>query len=155
MSMFAALALGIAVSMSASQTVQMPVEDPTLPQGPLVAMGATHEGDFYVDAPSFARSDLPGMVSGTAVIVTRDAAPLQVARTWIDCGRRVYQLSTGRRYDAAGRQVSLTSWVRDQPILADTAADRMAAAFCPAAGPDLAGLPAVADYRAALARSGR
>jgi hypothetical protein len=148
--MFAAFVFALTLHASPQQTMQVAVADPVLPAGPLAAMGGTHEGDFYVDVSSFNRSDLPDLVRGTAVIVTAEASPLQVVRLWIDCKNRVYQISNGRRYDASGRQVAVTSWVRDQPILADTAADRIAAAFCPAGGPVLEGVTEVADYRAAL-----
>ena len=148
--MFAAIALGLTLLASPQQTMQVPVDDPVLPTGPLTAIGATREGHIYVDAASFRRSDLAGVVRGTAIIITADAAPMQVVRLWIDCQRRVYQLSNGRRYDAAGLQVAVTTWVPDQPILPDSATDRAAAAFCPSGGPNLAGLTEVADYRAAL-----
>jgi hypothetical protein len=148
--MFAAFVFALTLHAPPQQTVQVPVADPVLPAGPLAAMGATPEGDFYVDVASFNRSDVPDLIRGTAVIVTADASPLQVVRLWINCKNRVYQISNGRRYDASGRQVAATSWVRDQPILADTAADRIAAAFCPAVGPVLEGVTEVADYRAAL-----
>ena len=147
---------GLTLLASPQQTVQVAVDDPLLPEGKLVVMGAAREGEFYADAPSFERSDLPGLVRGTVVVVTADAAPMQVVRLWIDCNRREYQLSNGRRYDAAGRQVAETQWVPDQPILPGTAADRIAAAFCPTGAPLLSGLTEVADYRVALqlARAG-
>ena len=132
--------------------VQMPVDDPLLPTGPLMAVGSAEEGEFYVDLSSFARSDIPDMIDITTVIVRRDAAePLLVALTWVNCAKGVYQISTGRAYDAAGRQVRRTSFVRDKPIAEGSAPARLAAAYCSAKGPGPDAAPTVADYRAALA----
>ena len=133
-------------------TVQMPVDDPLLPTGPLMAVGSAEEGEFYVDLSSFARSDIPDTIDITTVIVRRDAAePLLVALTWVNCAKGVYQISTGRAYDAAGRQVRRTSFVRDKPIAEGSAPARLAAAYCSAKGPGPDAAPTVADYRAALA----
>ena len=146
-------ALSLAAALLGQTVVQAPVDDPLLPQGPLLAMGETREGRFYVDAASWERSDIPSLVRGTAVIVTRDGEPVQVVRLWIDCFEHEYQIGTGRRYDASGRETARTAWVRDQPILPDTAPARIEAAFCstPVA---LEGLPTVAGWRAALPATG-
>lgn len=148
--MLTALGLLIAPQQTA---VQIPVGDPVLPTGPLVAMGATGEGDIFMDAASVVRSDIPGLVDGTAVIVTTEMEPLKVMTFWINCTAHTYQVGSGRQYDRAGGQVALTSWIRDQPILPGTGAAVTEAAFCRAGGPDLTGLPVVADWRAALRQS--
>lgn len=148
------MALGLLTAQQQT-VVQQPVGDPLLPTGPLVSMGATHEGAIFVEAASVVRSDIPGLVDGTAVIVTGEAAPLRVMTFWINCDKHVYQVGSGRQYDADGRQVALTSWIRDQPILSDTGTAAAEAAFCKAGGPDLSALPVVADWRAALAATAR
>lgn len=112
-------AIILAIVMSARpQVVQVPVEPPRLPEAPLAYAGPFGPNRLYIDAASWERSDLPGLVGGTVVIVTPgDAAPpLQVMRAWIDCGRRVYQLSPGRAYDAAGVEFAPTSYLPDQPV---------------------------------------
>ncbi|HYG26703.1 MAG TPA: hypothetical protein VD906_07340 [Caulobacteraceae bacterium] len=128
-------------------SVAVPVDDPVLPTGPLLAAGAAAEGSVFVDAPSFERSDIAGMIRGTTVIVSGEEAPLRVSLTWIDCNKRLYQLSSGRRYNAAGVEVEKTDWQRDTPIEAGSAYDRIAGAFCGKA--DWSALPVVADYRSA------
>lgn len=155
--MFAAIAFAsILAARPPSVIIQVP--DPVLPAGPLLAMGATAEGDFYVDHPSFGRSDIPGMIRMTVVIVrpaaVAGAEPLWVARLWIDCNRRVYQLSEGRRYSADGRQMAYASFVPDQHIVAGSGPDQVAMAYCPvpAAKPD--GKRSVGHYSLALERSG-
>jgi hypothetical protein len=148
--MMAAGFVSALVAALAGVTVQIPVEDPRLPEGPLWAAGSGADGTYYVEPGSYEPSDLPGLVGFTSIIVTADqAAPLHVARTWIDCKRRVYQLSSGRRYDGSGRQVAPAAWVRDRPIEPDAAMIRLADAFCPTIV-DTSGLELVADYRAAL-----
>jgi hypothetical protein len=141
-----------ALIIAAGLTVQMPVPDPTLPQGLLWAAGAGPDGEYFVEAGSYEPSDIPGLVGFTTLIVTADkAAPLHVARTWIDCKRRVYQLSSGRRYDAVGNEVAAAAWVPDRAIEAGTALDRLAAAYCPTIV-DTSKLEVVGDYREALDR---
>ena len=152
----AALALAASLVAAPPTVVQVPVGDPVLPSGPLLAMGATTDGEIYVDHPSFGRSDLPGLIRMTAVIVrpgANEPAPLWVALLWVDCSRRVYQLSSGRRYDDQGRQTSLTAFVRDRPIVAGSGPDQVAAVYCPLPPQTPDSKRVVANYQAALERS--
>ena len=152
----AALVLAASLVAAPPALVQVPVDDPVLPSGPLLAMGATTDGDIYVDHPSFGRSDLPGLMRMTAVIVrpgANEPAPLWVVRLWVDCKRRVYQLSSGRRYDGQGRQTALTAFVPDRPIVAGSGPDQVAAAYCPLPPQAPDSKRAVANYQAALERS--
>ena len=153
--MLAALAAAVVALVAPQTVVQVPVGDPVLPTGPLVSTGATHEGAVFIEAASVVRSDISGLVDGTAVIVTGEAAPLRVMTFWVNCRTHVYQVGSGRQYDAEGRQTALTPWIRDQPVLPDTGAAAIEAAFCKAGGPDLSTLPVVADWRAALASIAR
>ena len=115
----------------APQVVQVPVEAPRLPDGPLAFAGPFGANRLYLDAASWERSDLPGLVGGTVVIVTPgDAAPIQVMRAWIDCGRRVYQLSPGRAYNAAGLEFAPTSFLPDQPVGTDGPVKHLADRVC-------------------------
>ena len=135
-------------------TVQMPVDDPRLPTGPLTGVGSTVEGDFYVDAASFGRSDIPDTIRIVTVVVrpaSTPEPPILVALTWINCAKQAYQLSSGRLYGADGREIKRTSFVRDKPIAEGSAPARLAVAYCSAKGPGLSAEPTVADYRAALA----
>lgn len=144
-------ALLAAAPAQAATTVQMAVDDPVLPTGPLTAVGSAAEGAFYMDVSSFGRSDIPDTIRITTVIVRQDAAePLLVALTWVNCAKGVYQLSSGRTYDAAGKQVRLTSFVRDKAYAADSGPARFAAGYCSVQGPGLDAAPVVADYHAAL-----
>lgn len=153
-SLLAALLAGAPVQASkpAPALVQMPVDDPVLPAGPLTSVGAAAEGEFYVDASSFGRSDIPDTIRITTVIVRKDQAaePLLVALTWVNCAKGVYQISSGRTYDANGREIRRTSFVRDKAYTEGSGPARFAAAYCSAKGPGLDGAPSVADYRAAL-----
>lgn len=151
----ACLALMIATPAMAGPTMYVPVDDPELPTGGLAFVGASAAGDTYVDFPSFQRSDIAGVVRGTVVLVRpAEPAPMQVARLWIDCGKQVFQLASGRLYDASGAQVGATAFTRDAPIPQGTSLARLERVLC-AAGPDEAStaFPAVSDWRAALARS--
>jgi hypothetical protein len=135
------------------QTVQVAVEDPRLPTGRLTAMGPSPEGDVYVDAASWERSDIPGLVRGVGVIIRpSDVVPrVHVALIWIDCRNRTFQLSSGRLYDEDGEERSRSSWVRNRPIEPETAAARMETSFC-GSPMDVRELPDVEDWRAALAQ---
>ncbi len=139
-------------SKPATAVVQMPVDDPVLPTGALAAVGSAEEGTFYVEPVSFGRSDIPDTIRITTVIVRQNPAePLLVALTWVNCAKGVYQISSGRTYDAAGKQVRRTSFVRDKPYAEGSGPARFAAAYCSTKGPGLGDAAAVADYRAALA----
>ncbi|MGZ9100288.1 MAG: hypothetical protein ACXW3O_11340 [Brevundimonas sp.] len=153
--MLVTLLSALALLAPPQQTVQTAVDDPRLPTGPLVAMGPSPEGEVHVDAASWERSDIPGLVRGVGVIIRPpDVVPrVHVALIWIDCRNRTFQLSSGRLYDEAGQERGSSSWVRDRPIAADTAAARMEASFCPAPMTP-AGQATVEDWRAALQRSG-
>jgi hypothetical protein len=135
------------------QTVQVAVDDPRLPTGRLTAMGPSPEGDVYVDAASWERSDIPGLVRGVGVIIRpSDVVPrVHVALIWIDCRNRTFQLSSGRLYDEDGEERSRSSWVRNRPIEPETAAARMETSFC-GSPMDVRELPDVEDWRAALAQ---
>ena len=147
----------IALAALAQPMVQMPVDGPLLPAGELVVMGPTAEGDLYVDPGSFERSDLPGLIRATGVVVRpttdHDPAPLLVALVWVDCVKRQYQVSDGRLYDAGGRQVARTGFVRDKAFAAGSGPDRMAGVLCDRTSPDLDGAEVVADYNEALERT--
>jgi hypothetical protein len=147
--MLPSLSLAAALALLA-QTVQVPVEAPHLPSGPLQVIGAMAEGDLYIDGASITRSDLPGLVGVTTVLVTETEA--HVARAWIDCGRRVYQFSAGRSYDEAGAELAPTAWVPDQPLEAGTPPDLLAAAVCQEEL-DLGDFQVIAGHKAAVARS--
>ena len=90
---------------------------------------------------------------GTAVLTTGDPAPLRVMTLWIDCEAHVFQVGSGRQYDAEGRQVALTPWAPNQPVPAGTGVAKVEAALCAPEGPSFTDLPVVADYGAALQRS--
>jgi hypothetical protein len=100
------------------QTVQVPVEPPRLSEAPLAYVGAFGPNRLLIERQSWEASDIPGLVRGTVIIVTPgDAAPpLQVMEAWIDCRRRVYQLSPGRAYDHGGVEFAQTSYLPDQPV---------------------------------------
>jgi hypothetical protein len=136
---------------SPQETVQVAVDDPRLPTGPLASMGPSPEGDVYVDAASWERSDIPGLVRGVGVIIrpTNVVPRIQVALIWIDCRKRTFQLSSGRLYDEDGEEQRRSSWVRDRPIEPETAAARMEASFC-ASPMAVRELPSVEDWRVAL-----
>lgn len=148
--MFALLA-ALLFAASPQTVVQVPVQDPVLPAGPLVAVSMTRDGGIYVEADSVKVSDIPGRVRGDAVLVTAGAIPIRVVTVWIDCAGHQFQLASGRQYDASGQQVALTAWEGDQPIPAGSGVSQIETVFCKAGGPDLSGLPVVADWRAALA----
>lgn len=142
----------VQASKPATAVVQTPVDDPVLPTGPLASVGAAAEGDFYMDVSSFARSDIPDTIDITTVIVRKDPAePLLVALTWVNCAKGVYQISSGRTYDAKGKEVRRTTFVRDKVYAAESGPARFAAAYCSTKGPGLGDAPAVADYGEALA----
>ena len=134
----------------ASQTVQVLVEAPRLPQNGMRLAGSFDHNRLYVDAESWERSNLPNLVGGTVVIVTPgDAAPLQVMRMWIDCDRRVYQLSPGRAYDVQGVEFAPTSYLPDQPVGTEGPVRQLADGFCVTPFGIQAMAP-VADWRVAL-----
>ena len=145
----------VALSMISSpqETVQVAVDDPRLPTGPLASMGPSPEGVVYVDAASWERSDIPGLVRGVGVIIRpTDVVPrVHVALIWIDCRNRTFQLSSGRLYDEDGEERRRSSWVPDRPIEPETAAARMEASFC-RSPMDVRERPGVEDWRAALAQ---
>jgi hypothetical protein len=115
--MLTALVSAVALTTTAPQVVQVPVEDPRLPSGPMEFVGMFGGGRLYVDATSWKRSDLPDHVRGTVIMVTPDPAmPVQVARAWIDCRLQVYQLDAGRAYDGSGAEVARTGPLTSQPI---------------------------------------
>lgn len=152
--MLASILAALSLIAPPQQTVQTAVDDPRLPTGPLVAMGPSPEGEVYVDAASWERSDLPGLVRGVGVIIRpSDVVPrVHVALIWIDCRNQTSQLSNGRLYDDKGIERRSSSWVPDRPIEVDTAAARMAAAFC-ASPMAVDGATNVADWRGALAQT--
>lgn len=135
---------------AAAQVVQVPVEAPRLPEGPLAYAGPFGVNRLYLDAASWGPSDLPGLVGGTVVIVTPgDAAPVQVMRAWIDCGRRVYQLSPGRAYNTEGVEFAPTSFLPDQPVGEAGPVRELADRAC-ATPFDLGTLTSAPDWRVAL-----
>ena len=73
---------------SPQETVQVAVDARRLPTGPLASMGPSPEGEVYVDAASWERSDIPGLVRGVGVIIRpTDVVPrIQVALIWIEQG---------------------------------------------------------------------
>lgn len=147
----------IALAILAEPVVQMPVDGPRLPGGSLAVMGPSAEGDLYIDPGSFERSDLPGLIRATAVVVRpatdSDPAPLLVGLIWVDCVNRKYQVSDVRLYDAGGREVARAGFVRDKAFAAGSGPDRVAGAFCDRTSPDLDGAETVTDYNEALERT--
>lgn len=138
---------------AAPQTVQVPVEAPRLPEGPMAYAGPFGVNRLYLDAGSWERSDLPGLVRGTVVIVTPgDAAPMQVMLAWIHCDRRVYQLSPGRAYDTEGVEFAPTGHLPDQPVGAEGPVRQLADRVC-ATPFDLQTLPTVGNWRVALSET--
>ena len=134
----------------ALQVVQVPVEAPRLPDGALAFAGPFGVNRLYLDAASWEPSDLPGLMGGTVVIVTPgDAAPMQVMRAWIDCGRRVYQLSPGRAYNTDGVEFAPTSFLPDQPVGAEGPVKHLADRVC-GTTVDLQTLPSAPNWRVAL-----
>jgi hypothetical protein len=150
--MLTVLALAFALT-AAPQLVEVPVEAPRLPEGPLAYAGPFGVNRLYLDAGSWEPSNLPGLVGGTVVIVTPgDAAPIQVMRAWIDCGRRVYQLSPGRAYNTEGVEFAPTSFLPDQPVGSEGPVKQLADRVCVTPF-DLQTLPAAPDWRSALAET--
>ena len=138
--------------MMALQSVQMAVDDPVLPDGALAYMGSAGPTRVYVDASSWERSNLPGMVRGTAVIVSPDGpAPVMVMLMWVDCGRGVFQLSSGRAYDDTGTQVTTTAYQADAPIGQRGPIKHLADAVC--VTPFAFDSPEVEDWRLDLAET--
>ena len=136
------------------QVVQVPVEAPRLPDGPLALAGPFGVNRLYLDTHSWERSDLPGLVRGTVVIVTpgEAAPPIQVMLAWIDCGRQTYQLSAGRAYNSEGTEFAPTSFLPDQPVGAAGPVKDLADRVCD--GPfDLQTLASAPDWRTALAET--
>lgn len=156
--MLAAVFAAAAQAGAPQPVVQVAVADPVLPAGPLGTVGAVAEGDVYLDMGSVKRSDIPGLINSTAVIMRPGDAttPILVARIWINCNRNVYQISSGRLYSAQGQEVGATGFVPDQPIPPGGAAAQIAQVYCT---PDWAKVsqifPWVMDWRAALERSRR
>jgi hypothetical protein len=147
--MLTVVALALALS-PPPQVVQVPVEAPRLPDGPLAFVGPFGVNRLYLDATSWEASDLPGLMGGTIVIMTPgDAAPMQVMRAWIDCGRRVYQLSPGRAYNTDGVEFAPTSFLPDQPVGAEGPVKQLADRVC-GAPVDLQTLPTAPGWRVAL-----
>ena len=135
---------------TAPQTVQVPVEAPHLPDGPLAYVGPFGPNRLFIDAASWERSDLPDMVRGTVVIATPgDRAPLQVMLAWIDCGRRVYHLSAGRAYDVSGMEFAPTGPLPDQPVGAAGPVKELADRVCVTPF-DLRTMASVSGWRVAL-----
>ncbi len=141
--------------LAAGPMVQVPVEDPRLPAGELALVGDTATGSLYVEPGSFERSDIPGLVRGTAILVTPSVQerPLQVARLWIDCRKQVFQVSAGRSYNAEGVETGRTAFAPDAPIPAGSPIAALAKAQC-ATDPDAVSstFTLLKDWRAALAR---
>src|ERR687890_160550 len=74
---------------------------------------------------------------------------MQVMRAWIDCGRRVYQLSPGRAYNRDGVEFAPTGFLPDQPVGETGPVRALADRVC--ADPfDLGTLPSAPDWRVAL-----
>ncbi|MGH7027503.1 hypothetical protein [Brevundimonas sp.] len=137
------------LAMASQTTAQVPVDAPHLPTGPLAYAGAFGTTRLYVDTASWERSDLPNLVRGTAVITTSQGpAPVQTVLMWIDCGRRVYQLSSGRAYDEAGLEIASTTYLPDQAIGDDGPVKQLADSVC--VTPFAFGTEAVDNWRAAL-----
>lgn len=135
---------------TAPQAVQVPVEAPRLPEGRLMYVGPFGPNRLYVDAPGWERSDLPGLVRGTVVILTPgDEAPVQVMRAWIDCDRRTYQFSAGRAYNTAGVEFAATGVLPDQPVGDAGPMKQLADRVC-AMPMDLASMPSTQSWRVAL-----
>lgn len=152
--MLVAIVAALSLISPPQETVQMAVDDPRLPTGPLAAMGPSPEGDVYVDATSWERSDISGLVRGVGVIIRpTDVVPrIHVALIWLNCREQTFQLSSGRLYDERGEERHQSSWIRDRPIEDNTAAARMEASFC-VSPMNVGGLPNLDDWRAALAQS--
>ncbi|NJC41773.1 hypothetical protein GGQ87_002031 [Brevundimonas alba] len=147
--MLTVYALALALT-AAPQVVQVPVEAPRLSEGPLAYAGPFGGNRLYLDAASWERSDLPGLVGGTVVIITPDdAVPVQVMRAWIDCGRRVYQLSPGRAYNTEGVEFAGTSFLPDQPVGSEGPMKDLSDRVCGASF-DLETLATTPDWRVAL-----
>ncbi len=152
----ASLALVVAApALAQPTTVQIPAPDPELPRGGLAFVGATAVGAVYADFSGFERSDVSGMVLGPLVLTrTKETAPLQVARVWIDCGKDQFQLDAGRLYDAGGAEVGRSPFMQNQPVPKGSPVADLARVVC---GSDPASWPGafsdVADWRAALARA--
>ncbi len=151
----ACIVLMAAAPAIAGPTMQVPVADPELPTGGLSVVGNTAVGDAYADFPSFQRSSIPAVARGTVVLIRpADPSPIQVVRLWIDCGQQVFQVSSGRLYDASGAQTGVTRFTPDAAIPEGTPMAELARVLC---APDLAAastaFPRVTDWRAALARS--
>ena len=147
--MITALTLALALG-AAPQVVQVPVEAPRLPEGPLAYAGPFGPNRLYVEADSWERSNLPQMVGGTIVITTPgDAAPVQVMRMWIDCSRKVFQFSPGRAYDVAGVEFAPTSFLPDQPVGETGPVKQLADLVC-VTPIDLHGLATAPGWRVAL-----
>lgn len=149
------IAASFLLALAAGPMVQVPVEDPRLPAGELALVGDTASGSLYFAPGSFKRSDLPGLVRGTVIVVTPAEAtrPFQVARLWIDCRKQVFQMSSGRAYNAEGVEIGRTAYAPDAPIPAGSPIATLADAQC-ATDPAVASqaFTLLKDWRAALAR---
>ena len=149
------IALSFLLALAAGPMVQVPVEDPRLPAGELALVGDTASGSLYFAPGSFQRSDIPGLVRGTAIMITPavQERPLQVARLWINCRKQVFQVSSGRAYNAEGVEIGRTAYAPDAPIPAGSPIATLADAQC-AADPAVASqaFTLLKDWRAALAR---
>lgn len=131
--------------------VQVPVEDPRLPDGPLERVARWSSFGLYIDASSWEPSDLPDLVRGTAVLVAPESpGTLQVILIWVDCRRQVYQLSQGRAYDASGVEIAATTYVPDQPVGDGGPMKQLADRVCAASGSPPGPVSSVADWRRAL-----
>jgi hypothetical protein len=147
--MLAALALSLTLASNPQQVVQVPVDDPRLPEGPLELVAGWDAFRLYIDPPSWRRSDIENLVRGTAIIVAPESRrTLQVVLAWVDCGRRVYQLSSGRAYDASGTEIAATLYVPDRPVGETGPMKQLADRVC--GTPDAPQGPSVADWRNAL-----
>ena len=149
------IATSFLLALGAGPMVQVPVEDPRLPVGELVLVGDTASGSLYFAPGSFERSDLPGLVRGTVIMITPavQERPLQVARLWINCRKQVFQVSSGRAYNAEGVEIGRTAYAPDAPIPAGSPIATLADAQC-ATDPVVASqaFTLLKDWRAALAR---
>jgi hypothetical protein len=149
------IAVSFFLALAAGPMVQVPVEDPRLPAGELALVGDTASGSLYFAPGSFERSDIPGLVRGTAIMITpaEPTRPLQVARLWINCRKQVFQVSAGRAYNAEGVEIGRTAYAPDAPIPAGSPIATLADAQC-AADPAVASqaFTLLKDWRAALAR---
>jgi hypothetical protein len=149
------IALSFFLALAVGPMVQVPVEDPRLPAGELALVGDTASGSLYFAPGSFERSDIPGLVRGTAIMITpaEPTRPLQVARLWINCRKQVFQVSAGRAYNAEGVEIGRTAYAPDAPIPAGSPIATLANAQC-ATDPAVASqaFTLLKDWRAALAR---